>query len=95
MRYSLQFSEDALKKLEALGRADAKRLKQVLLKTLSLRLNPHPQDSQKLHNFDMAGLHGYRVDQGEYRIVYAIDEKGKTVKIGLILDRHADYREIR
>jgi len=32
--------------------------------------------------------------RGEYRIVYAIDEKAKIVKLARILHRDRDYREL-
>lgn len=95
MSYKLEFSEDALSKLEKLGRSDAKLLRQVFIKILSLRRNPFPQDSKKLVNFNYQGLSGYRIDQGEYRIVYAADETGKRVLIGLILNRNEDYKELK
>jgi len=38
---------------------------------------------------------GYRVDQGEYRIIYAIDEKNKKVLVGRIINRNDEYRGIR
>lgn len=88
MSYKLEFSEDALSKLEKLGQSDAKLLRQLFIKILSLRRSPFPQDSQKLVNFSYQGLSGYRIDRGEYRIVYAVDEGAKRVLIGAILDRN-------
>ena len=95
MSYKLEFSEDALSKLERLGQSDAKILRQLFIKILSLRRSPFPQDSKKLVNFNYQGLSGYRADQGEYRIVYGVDEAGKRVLIGLILSRNEDYKELK
>lgn len=95
MSYKLDISEAALSKLENLGMSDGKRLKQVFIKILSLRRTPVPQDCKELQNFTYKGLPGYRVDQGEYRIVYAVDEENKTVKIGDILNRNEDYKELK
>lgn len=95
MSYRLEFSEEALSKLEKIGQSDAKLLRQLFIKILSLRRSPFPQDSKKLVNFDYKGLSGYRVDQGEYRIVYAADEGGKRVIIGAILNRNEDYKELK
>ncbi len=95
MSYKLEFSKDALSKLEDLARADAKILKQVFIKAISLRRNPVPQDCKELKNFVIEGLKGCRVDQGEYRIIYAVDEKTKTIKIGRILNRNEDYKELK
>jgi mRNA interferase RelE/StbE len=94
LSYKLEFSENALSRLESLGSADAKTLRQVVMKILSLRRNPSPQDTKKLVNFNYQGLTGYRVDQGEYRIIYAIDEAKKKVLIGSIINRNEDYKKL-
>lgn len=94
MSYSLEFSETIFETLEDLGRSDAKRLRQVFLKILSLRRSPRPPDSEQLSRFTYRGLKGFRVTQGEYRIIYAIDEKAKIVKLARILHRDRDYREL-
>jgi mRNA interferase RelE/StbE len=65
------------------------------MKILSLRRTPVPQDSKQLENFNYKGLKGYRADQGEYRIIYAIDEENKKVLIGAILNRNEDYKELK
>lgn len=95
MSYKIEFSDDALIKLEALAQSDAKRLRQVFIKILALRRNPKPQDCKKLENFKYHNLSGYRVDQGEYRIIYAVDEDKKKVMVGLILNRNEDYKELK
>lgn len=92
MSYRLEFSESALSRLELLGGSDDKQLRHVILKTLSLRRNPFPQDTKKLVNFNYQGLAGYRVNQGEYRIIYAVDEANKKVLIGAIINRNEDYK---
>lgn len=94
MSYSLEFSEAVFDILEDLGHTDAKRLRQVFLKILSLRRSPRPPDSEQLSHFTYRGFTGLRVTQGEYRIVYAIDEKAKVVKLARILHRDRDYREL-
>nr|WP_228041552.1 type II toxin-antitoxin system RelE/ParE family toxin [Planktothrix mougeotii] len=49
------------------------------MKLFSLQTNPFPQDYKKLKGFEES----YRVDQGEYRILYIIDDdKIKVFKIG-------------
>jgi len=92
--YSLEFSEAVFDTLEDLGQTDAKRLRQVFLKILSFRRTPRPPDSEQLAHFTYRGFTGFRVTQGEYRIVYAIDEKAKVVKLARILHRDRDYREL-
>ncbi len=94
MSYSLDFSEAAFAILEALGHPDAKRLRQVFLTILILRRSPRPPDSEQLAPFTYRGLTGVRVTQGDYRIVYAIDEKAKVVKLARILHRDRDYRAL-
>ena len=95
MSYKLDFSDAALSRLEALGKTDARKLRQILIKILALRREPVPQDSKKLGNFSYQRLSGYRVDQGEYRIIYAVDEAKKTVMLGPILNRNEDYKELK
>ena len=95
MSYKIDFSEDALSKLEALGTANAKIMKQVFMKCLALRRNPKPQDCEDLQNFIYKGFKGRRVDQGEYRIIFAVDEDHKKVFIGPIHNRNEDYKEIK
>ena len=92
MSYKLDFSDAALSRLEALGKTDAKKLRQVLMKILSLRREPFPQDSKKLENFNYQGLIGHRVDQGEYRIIYAVDDAARTVILARIARRDTVYR---
>ena len=87
--------DPALSKLEDLGMSDAKLLRQIFINILSLRRNPKPQDCKELQNFIYAGFKGFRVDQGEYRIIYAVDEKNKTVKVGHILNRNEDFKELK
>lgn len=47
-----------------------KQFKQVFTKVWDLRKNTRPHDSSKLVGFD----NKYRVDIGEYRIIYTFDE---------------------
>ncbi|UVT16564.1 MAG: type II toxin-antitoxin system RelE/ParE family toxin [Nitrospira sp.] len=94
MSYSLEFSEAVFATLEDLGHSDAKRLRQVFLKILTLRRAPRPPDSEQLAHFTYRDFTGFRVTQGEYRIIYAIDEKVKVVKVARVLHRDRDYREL-
>lgn len=94
MSYSLEFSEAVFEILEDLGHTDAKRLRQAFLRILSLRRSPRPPDSEQLTHFTYRGFTGFRVTQGDYRIVYAIDEKAKVVKLARIPQRDRDYREL-
>lgn len=65
-RYTLRIAKTAEKDLLDL---QAKQYKQVVSKILSLQGNPRPQDYAALKGYQG----GYRIDQGEYRILYTID----------------------
>ena len=59
----------------------------ITLRILSLEDNPRPHGSQKLRASDF-----YRIRQGDYRVVYFIDDKRKVVEI-LDVDHRKDiYR---
>ncbi|MEH2364355.1 type II toxin-antitoxin system RelE family toxin [Nostoc sp.] len=73
-RYSLRIAKSAEKDLLDL---QAKFYKQVVSKILSLQGNSKPQDCKVLKGYEG----GYRVDQGEYRILYTIDEESKLVDV--------------
>jgi mRNA interferase RelE/StbE len=71
------------------GDLDPKRFKQVLSKILALLKDPEPQDSQKLRGYSF-----YRVDSGEYRIIYARTDEVITI---LIVGKRNDdevYKEL-
>jgi len=65
--YSLQIGKPAVKSLKAL---ELKPFKQIMVKILSLQNDPKPQDCKALKGYPG----GYRVDQGEFRILYTIEE---------------------
>lgn len=65
--FLLQIGKSALKDLKKLP---LKEFKQVMVKILMLQTNPKPQDCKALKGYPG----GYRVDQGEYRILYTIEE---------------------
>ncbi len=73
-RYSLRIAKTAEKDLLDL---QAKLYKQVVSKILSLQGNSQPQDCKALKGYEG----GYRVDQGEYRILYTIDKESKLIDV--------------
>lgn len=73
-RYSLRIAKTAEKDLLDL---QAKLYKQVVSKILLLQGNSQPQDCKALKGYEG----GYRVDQGEYRILYTIDEESKLIDV--------------
>jgi mRNA interferase RelE/StbE len=75
----LNLTKDAL---DFWDKLDAKLYRQVGRKVLSLLLNAYPQDSQVLRG----APNYFRVDCGEYRIIYSIDDD--VLKIALIGKRN-------
>ncbi|KAB8332712.1 type II toxin-antitoxin system RelE/ParE family toxin [Scytonema tolypothrichoides VB-61278] len=73
-RYDLRIAKTAEKDLINLP---AKQFKQLVSKIFSLQSNPRPQDYKALKGYEG----GYRVDQGEYRILYTIDDENLLVDI--------------
>lgn len=79
-RYALRLTKAAEKFLYGL---QAKQFKQVATKVFSLQSTPRPHDYKALQ-----GIDGYRVDQGEFRILYTIEEE--TIEIFRIGKRNDD-----
>jgi len=75
-QYNLKIKKSVRKQLLKL---QPKFFKQVVSKILSLTDNPRPQDYKALQGYSEY----YRVDQGEFRIVYEIGEKEiKIIRVG-------------
>jgi mRNA interferase RelE/StbE len=66
---------------------------QITKKVLSLNLDPRPADSKELIGYSDI----YRVDSGEYRIVYRFDSKEDLVEILLVGKRNDDevYKQLK
>ena len=71
-RYTLRIAKTAEKDLLDL---QPKQYKQIVSKILSLQGNPRPQDYAALKGYQG----GCRIDQGEYRILYTIDDDNKKL----------------
>lgn len=83
----LDLTSDAHKFLSGLP---AKQFRQVLLKTLDLMKDPRPHDSKALQGFPY-----YRVDVGEFRIVYTFDSENlRIAKVGKRNDAEV-YRNLK
>jgi mRNA interferase RelE/StbE len=78
----LDMTRDASKFLEDLSKS-GKQYVQVVRKVLALMKEPRPSDSEA-----MQGSSYFRVDSGEYRIVYEIDTD--VVNIILVGKRNGD-----
>lgn len=82
--YELLIKPSAAKELEALPQRDRKR---AAAKIQGLSQDPRPAGSEKL-----SGQDRYRLRQGDYRILYAIDDPSATVVIVKIGHRRDVYR---
>ena len=82
--YELKIKKEAEKELRSLPKVDLKR---VIQKIKSLGDNPRPQGAEKLK-----GEEGYRIRQGDWRVVYLIDDATKIVRVIRIGHRREVYR---
>lgn len=84
--YSLAIKPSAGKELEAVdSKPDRQR---IVARIQALASEPRPHGSEKLAGFDDR----YRVRQGNYRIVYLIDDDARLVTIYKIGHRKDVYR---
>jgi mRNA interferase RelE/StbE len=82
--YTVLFKRSAERELRATPPNDAKRILQIIQ---GLGLDPRPPGCKKLK-----GQEAYRVRQGDYRILYTIDDSSKVVEIIKIGHRSEVYR---
>ena len=86
-KYELRIKKSAAKELEAVSRkADRQRLVQQIQ---SLADNPRPPGCKKL-----SGSNKYRIRQGNYRIVYSIENDKLVVYVVKIGDRKDVYKTL-
>ncbi|MGH8286009.1 MAG: type II toxin-antitoxin system RelE family toxin [Steroidobacteraceae bacterium] len=84
--YRLLIKPSAGKELAGLGtKADRQRIVQ---RINALGEDPRPHGSEKLAGYDDR----YRIRQGNYRIVYLVDDKRREVTIFKIGDRKDVYK---
>ncbi len=83
-RFSLRIKKSAAKELESVPtQADRRR---IVKRIESLRDNPRPKGAIKL-----SGSERYRMRQGNYRILYTIEDKELVVYVIKIGDRKDIY----
>jgi mRNA interferase RelE/StbE len=82
--YKLLIKPSAAKELEAISTKDRRK---VISKIEALAGEPRPHGCEKL-----SGQEHYRVRQGDYRVVYGIDDAAQTVLIVKIGHRRDVYR---
>jgi mRNA interferase RelE/StbE len=85
--YKIVYEKRVFKDLDKIPNPDVER---ILESFQELSLNPHPPGSKKLSGKEVL----YRVRQGDYRIVYAVDHREKVVKIILVSHRKEAYRQL-
>jgi mRNA interferase RelE/StbE len=84
-KYDLQVRPSVWKDVEKIPKKD---LQKILVRMESLRDDPRPASSVKL-----SGLEYYRIRQGDYRIVYEIDDPHLTVVVAKIGHRSDVYKK--
>ena len=83
--YELLIKPSAAKELEAVGRkSDRSR---IVDKIYTLRDDPRPQGCEKL-----TGQNRYRLRQGQFRILYVVDDAERVVTVVKIGHRRDVYR---
>ena len=83
--YSLVIKKSAERELRALPKEDLRR---VADRVRGLANTPRPPGHEKL-----SGQERYRIRQGDYRVVYAIDDEARIVEIVKIGHRREVYRK--
>ena len=82
--YRIEVKRSAAKEVAGLPKADCQR---VVAKLQALADEPRPHGCEKL-----TGDEKYRVRQGNYRILYEIDDDARTITIVKVGNRKEIYR---
>ena len=85
MAYSILLAPPAERQLKALAEPIQKR---IIKRLKTPQTNPRPQGVKKLAGEDDL----YRIREGDYRIIYTIQDKELTVLVVKIRDRKEVYR---
>jgi len=83
-KYKITIKQSAAKELDDIGKKD---LRTIVKCIQSLAQNPGPHGSQKL-----SAKARFRVRQGDYRIIYALDDRELVIDIVKIGHRREIYR---
>ncbi len=84
MKYELKIKKDAEKDILALPKADRKKIVEKIYK---LSTEPRPHGAEKLK-----GEEGYRIRQGDYRVIYLLDDHAHKIQIMKVGHRREVYR---
>jgi len=82
--YRLLIKPSAVKELEGIPRRDRRH---IVNRIQGLSATPRPAGCEKL-----SGQDRYRVRQGPYRVVYAVDDQARTVLVVKVGHRREVYR---
>jgi mRNA interferase RelE/StbE len=82
--YEILFKESVYKELKSIPKID---LKKILLQVEQLADDPRPPGCRKLTGFEL-----YRVRQGQYRIVYSIQDNKLLITVVKVVHRKDVYR---
>ena len=85
-RYRVIIKPSASKEIDAVGQK--KDRQRIVLRIQSLGENPRPLDCEKLSGY----LDRYRVREGNYRILYSIDDEKLLVDVVKVGHRKDVYR---
>lgn len=85
--YELIIDARVAKRME---RLPPKHKRQVWERIGDLASNPRPHDHKKLK-----GLAGFRIDVGEYRVLYEVDDAARTVDVYDMMHRNEGYGKVR
>lgn len=83
--YSLVLKRSAERELRKVPKEDLRRITD---RIRELANNPRPIGSEKL-----SGQDRYRIRQGDYRIVYAVDDASRVVEVVKVGHRREVYRQ--
>jgi mRNA interferase RelE/StbE len=83
-KYEISVKKSAVKELEDIPK---KELQKIIKKIKTLSSDPRPQGYQKLSHREQ-----YRLRQGDYRIIYSIQDDDLTVHIIKVGHRKEIYR---
>jgi mRNA interferase RelE/StbE len=85
MRYTLRFEKRVFKDLDRVPRNELVRIDKTIQ---SLALQPFPVGVKKL----VGETNLYRLRQGDYRIVYAVDRQARIISVLGVRHRREAYR---
>ncbi|MCR4293393.1 MAG: type II toxin-antitoxin system RelE/ParE family toxin [Candidatus Kuenenia sp.] len=88
MPYELHIERHAEKDLNKLEKS---LFIQIATKIKELATNPHPRGSKKITD----SQNDWRLRVGDYRVLYEIDKKTKTINIMRIKHRREAYRDLQ